>query len=205
MRAADLELASGGAVGLVGIPKRVLFQGNRTHSLLRSGGPSQRRMASCSTGPGFDPKRASTTVSRSPTSALYTFGAHCVEVDVDAATTVPARAARVVRPRRGPPNRSGELRRIGRGGFVQGMGYALTKARCTGMTRDGSQPHAHPLQDPQHPRRAGGHCTQSCWKTPNHASACRHRGHRRAFAGRRRAAIANAVRDATGVRLRRFR
>ena len=83
---ADLELVPGGAVGLVGIPKRVSFKDIALHSLFRSGGPIAATHGFVFDGPGFDPKRASIHRLAFANLGVYTFGAHCVEVDVDTAT-----------------------------------------------------------------------------------------------------------------------
>jgi len=126
--AADLELVPGGAVGLVGIPKRVSFKDIALHSLFRSGGPIAATHGFVFDGPGFDPKRASIHRLAFANLGVYTFGAHCVEVDVDMATGAVAvrRAwcAHDVGHAINPVSCEGQIQ----GGFVQGMGYALTEA-----------------------------------------------------------------------------
>ena len=198
--AADLELVPGGAVGLVGIPKRVSFKDIALHSLFRSGGPIAATHGFVFDGPGFDPKRASIHRLAFANLGVYTFGAHCVEVDVDMATGAVAvrRAwcAHDVGHAINPVSCQGQIQ----GGFVQGMGYALTEALhwnddgwlTTTTLADYKIPgaldvppdiHAIVLEDPEpsHPLGAKG------IGEPSLVGAA--------------PAIANAIRAATGVRL----
>ena len=198
--AADLELVPGGAVGLVGIPKRVSFKEIALHSLFRSGGPIAATHGFVFDGPGFDPKRASIHRLAFANLGVYTFGAHCVEVDVDTATGAVAvrRAwcAHDVGHAINPVSCEGQIQ----GGFVQGMGYALTEALhwnddgwlTTTTLADYKIPgaldvppdiHAIVLEDPEpsHPLGAKG------IGEPSLVGAA--------------PAIANAIRAATGVRL----
>ena len=198
--AADLELVPGGAVGLVGIPKRVSFKDIALHSLFRSGGPIAATHGFVFDGPGFDPKRASIHRLAFANLGVYTFGAHCVEVDVDMATGAVAvrRAwcAHDVGHAINPVSCEGQIQ----GGFVQGMGYALTEALhwnddgwlTTTTLADYKIPgaldvppdiHAIVLEDPEpsHPLGAKG------IGEPSLVGAA--------------PAIANAIRAATGVRL----
>jgi len=198
--AADLELVPGGAVGLVGIPKRVSFKDIALHSLFRSGGPIAATHGFVFDGPGFDPKRASINRLAFANLGVYTFGAHCVEVDVDTATGAVAvrRAwcAHDVGHAINPVSCEGQIQ----GGFVQGMGYALTEALhwndegwlTTTTLADYKIPgaldvppdiHAIVLEDPEpsHPLGAKG------IGEPSLVGAA--------------PAIANAIRAATGVRL----
>ena len=198
--AADLELVPGGAVGLVGIPKRVSFKDIALHSLFRSGGPIAATHGFVFDGPGFDPKRASIHRLAFANLGVYTFGAHCVEVDVDMATGAIAvrRAwcAHDVGHAINPVSCEGQIQ----GGFVQGMGYALTEALhwnddgwlTTTTLADYKIPgaldvppdiHAIVLEDPEpsHPLGAKG------IGEPSLVGAA--------------PAIANAIRAATGVRL----
>ena len=197
---ADLELVPGGAVGLVGIPKRVSFKDIALHSLFRSGGPIAATHGFVFDGPGFDPKRASIHRLAFANLGVYTFGAHCVEVDVDMATGAVAvrRAwcAHDVGHAINPVSCEGQIQ----GGFVQGMGYALTEALhwnddgwlTTTTLADYKIPgaldvppdiHAIVLEDPEpsHPLGAKG------IGEPSLVGAA--------------PAIANAIRAATGVRL----
>ena len=198
--AADLELVPGGAVGLVGIPKRVSFKDIALHSLFRSGGPIAATHGFVFDGPGFDPKRASIHRLAFANLGVYTFGAHCVEVDVDMATGAVAvrRAwcAHDVGHAINPVSCEGQIQ----GGFVQGMGYALTEAlhwnddgwlttttladyKIPGVLDVPPDIHAIVLEDPEpsHPLGAKG------IGEPSLVGAA--------------PAIANAIRAATGVRL----
>jgi CO/xanthine dehydrogenase Mo-binding subunit len=125
---ADLELRAGGAIGIKGVPKTVSFKEIAMRSLYRSGGPIAASHGFVFDGPGFDPKRAAINRLAFANLGVYTFGAHCVEVDVDEATgAVEVRrawcahdAGRAINPL----SCEGQIQ----GGFVQGIGYALTEA-----------------------------------------------------------------------------
>jgi CO/xanthine dehydrogenase Mo-binding subunit len=124
---ADLELRPGGAIGIQGVPKTVSFRDIALRSLFRSGGPIAAGHGFVFDGPGFDPKRASLHQLAFANLGAYTFGAHCVEVDVDDATgAVEVRrawCAHDVGRAINPVSCEGQIQ----GGFVQGMGYALTE------------------------------------------------------------------------------
>ena len=126
--ASDLELRPGGAIGLVGVPKSVSFKEVALHSLFRTGGPIAATHGFVFDGPGFDPKRAAIHRLAFANLGVYTYGAHCAEVDVDAATgKVEVRRAWCAHDVGRAINRvacEGQIQ----GGFVQGMGYALTEA-----------------------------------------------------------------------------
>jgi CO/xanthine dehydrogenase Mo-binding subunit len=199
--ASDLELVPGGAIGLTGIPKTVSFKDIALHSLFRSGGPIAATHGFVFDGPGFDPKRASIHRLAFANLGIYTFGAHCVEVDVDTGTgKVDVRrawCAHDVGHAINPVSCEGQIQ----GGFVQGMGYALTEAmhwndegwlttttladyKIPGVLDVPSDIHAIVLEDPEpsHPLGAKG------IGEPSLVGAA--------------PAIANAIRDATGARLR---
>jgi CO/xanthine dehydrogenase Mo-binding subunit len=124
----DLELRPGGSIGIKGVPKAVSFKEIAMRSLFQSGGPIAASHGFVFDGPGFDPKRAAIHRLAFANLGVYTFGAHCVEVDVDEATgAVQVRrawcahdAGRAINP----VSCEGQIQ----GGFVQGMGYALTEA-----------------------------------------------------------------------------
>jgi CO/xanthine dehydrogenase Mo-binding subunit len=198
--ATDLELVPGGAIGLTGIPKCVSFKEIALHSLFRSGGPIAATHGFVFDGPGFDPKRASINRLAFANLGIYTFGAHCVEVDVDRATGAVAvrRAwcAHDVGHAINPVSCEGQIQ----GGFVQGMGYALTEAlhwnddgwlttttladyKIPGVLDVPPDIHAIVLEDPEpsHPLGAKG------IGEPSLVGAA--------------PAIANAIHAATGVRL----
>jgi CO/xanthine dehydrogenase Mo-binding subunit len=123
----DLELRPGGAIGIKGVPMAVSFKDVAMRSLFHSGGPIAANHGFVFDGPGFDPKRASIHRLAFANLGVYTFGAHCVEVDVDDATgAVQVRrawCAHDVGRAINPVSCEGQIQ----GGFVQGMGYALTE------------------------------------------------------------------------------
>jgi CO/xanthine dehydrogenase Mo-binding subunit len=123
----DLELRPGGAIGIKGVPMAVSFKDVAMRSLFHSGGPIAANHGFVFDGPGFDPKRASIHQLAFANLGVYTFGAHCVEVDVDKATgAVEVRrawCAHDVGRAINPVSCEGQIQ----GGFVQGMGYALTE------------------------------------------------------------------------------
>jgi CO/xanthine dehydrogenase Mo-binding subunit len=172
---ADLELKPGGVVGVKGVPMDVSFKQIAVHSMFQSGGPISGTHGFVFDGPPFDPKRASVHQLAFANLGVYTFGAHCVEVDVDTGTgAVEVRRAwcahdvgRAINP--------GSCESQIQGGFVQGMGYALTEAmhwndegwltsvtladyKIPGMLD--SPPEIHPIiledPDPTHPVGAKG-------------------------------------------------
>lgn len=125
---ADLELRPGGVIGLKGVPKAVSFKEVAVRSLFHAGGPIAATHGFVFDGPRFDPKRAVIHQLSFANLGVYTFGAHCVEVDVDEATgQVEVRrawCAHDVGRAVNPVSCEGQIQ----GGFVQGMGYALTEA-----------------------------------------------------------------------------
>jgi len=200
--AVDLELRPGGVVGLRGVPDlAVTFKEIALRSLFKAGGPLAATHGFVFDGPGFDPKRASLRQLAFANLGVYTFGAHCVEVDVDDATgEVEVRrawCAHDVGRAINPVSCEGQIQ----GGFVQGMGYALTEAMqwneqgwlVTATFADykipgvlDSPPEIHPIiledPDPTHPVGAKG------IGEPSLVGAA--------------PAIANAIRHATGARVR---
>ena len=126
--AVDLELRPGGQVGVKGIPRTITFKDIALHSLFRAGGPISATHGFVFDGPRFDPKRAAIDRLAFANLGVYTFGAHCVEVDVDDGTgAVSVRrvwCAHDVGRAVNPVSCEGQIQ----GGFVQGMGYALTEA-----------------------------------------------------------------------------
>jgi len=198
---ADLELRPGGAIGIKGVPKTVSFKDVALRSLFHSGGPLATHHGFVFDGPRFDPKRASVHQLAFANLGIYTFGAHCVEVDVDDATgAVEVRrafCAHDVGRAINPTSCEGQIQ----GGFVQGMGYALTEAmkwneegwlttvtfadyKVPGVLDSPAEIHAIVLEDPEptHPVGAKG------IGEPSLVGAA--------------PAIANAICDAVGVRVR---
>jgi CO/xanthine dehydrogenase Mo-binding subunit len=124
--AADLELRPGGRVGLVGVPgKEVGFKEIALRSLFRSGGPIVGYHGFVYDGERFDPKRALIERLAFDNLGIYTFGAQCVEVEVDTTTgkieVLRAWSAHDVGKAINPTSVEGQIQ----GGFVQGLGYAL--------------------------------------------------------------------------------
>ena len=199
--ASDLELRPGGTIGLVGVPKTVSFKDVALHSLFRAGGPIAATHGFVFDGPGFDPKRASIHRLAFANLGIYTFGAHCVEVDVDTATgKVDVRRAWCAHDV-GHAINLGACEGQIQGGFVQGMGYALTEAmhwnddgwlttttladyKIPGVLDAPAEIHPIVLEDPEpsHPLGAKG------IGEPSLVGAA--------------PAIANAIRNATGARVR---
>lgn len=124
---ADLELRPGGEIGIKGVPSAVTFKDVALRSLFQAGGPISASHGFVFDGPPFDPKRATIHQLAFQNLGVYTFGAHCVEVDIDEATgAVEVRrawCAHDVGRAINPAACEGQIQ----GGFVQGMGYALTE------------------------------------------------------------------------------
>ena len=198
---ADLELRPGGAIGIKGVPMGVSFKEVAMRSLFHSGGPIAANHGFVFDGPPFDPKRASIHQLAFANLGVYTFGAHCVEVDVDEATGAVevrrALRAHDVGRAINPVSCEGQIQ----GGFVQGMGYALTEEmrwnaegwlttvtladyKVPGVLDTPPDIHAIVLEDPDpsHPVGAKG------VGEPSLVGAA--------------PAIANAICNATGARLR---
>ena len=125
---ADLELRAGGLIGIKGIPSGVTFKDVALRSFFQAGGPIAANHGFVFDGPPFDPKRASIHQLAFQNLGVYTFGAHCVEVDIDEGTgKVEVRrawCAHDVGRAINPLACEGQIQ----GGFVQGIGYALTEA-----------------------------------------------------------------------------
>ena len=172
---ADLELKPGGVVGLKGAPVDVTFKQIALRALFHSGGPVVGKHGFVFDGPGFDPKRAAVHRLAFANLGIYTYGAHCVEVDVDAGTgAVAVRRAWCAHDVGRAINPSSCESQI-QGGFVQGLGYALTESmqwnaegwlttvtladyKIPGMLD--APPEIHPIvledPDPSHPVGAKG-------------------------------------------------
>ena len=124
----DLELRPGGFVGVAGVPDRqVNFSAVSGRAHWAVGGPIMGQDSLMYDGERFDPKRAA--IRGFPFSHLgtYVFGAQAVEVEVDEATgatsVVQAWCAHDVGRAINPLAVEGQIQ----GGFVQGLGYALTE------------------------------------------------------------------------------
>ncbi len=126
--AVDLELLPGGRVAVKGVPERsVPFAAVAGRSLYRTGGPITGTHTFLFDGPPFDPARARLEGIAFGNMGAYIFGAQAVEVEVDeatgAVTVTGAWVAADVGRAINPAAVEGQLQ----GGFVQGMGYALTE------------------------------------------------------------------------------
>jgi CO/xanthine dehydrogenase Mo-binding subunit len=197
----DLELRPNGFVGIVGVPeRRVSFAdiGRRAHYM--AGGPVIGQDSLMYDGERFDPKRA--IVKGFPFSRIgtYVFGAQAVEVEVDETTgevaVVEAWSAHDVGRAINPLAIEGQIH----GGFAQGLGFALTEE----MVWDGgtlSNPTMMDYRVPgvwdmppkltsiivEHPEPSGPFGAKAIGEPPLVGVA---------------PAIANAVADAAGIRLR---
>ena len=123
---ADIEIRPGGRAGIVGVPEKELGFGDislRAH--YRTGGPIIGSGALVYDGEAFDYKEA--VIRNFPFARIgtYVFGAHIVEVEVDTVTgkveILRAWAAHDVGRAINPVAVEGQIQ----GGFVQGAGYAL--------------------------------------------------------------------------------
>jgi CO/xanthine dehydrogenase Mo-binding subunit len=124
----DLELRPGGRVGIVGVPGReVGFRDIAMRSLFRAGGPILGFHGLVYDGERFDPKRSLMQRLAFDNLGIYTFGAQCVEAEVDEVTgqvsVLRVFSAHDVGRAINPVSCEGQIQ----GGFVQGMGYALTE------------------------------------------------------------------------------
>jgi CO/xanthine dehydrogenase Mo-binding subunit len=124
----DLEIRPGGFVGIKGVTaKTVTFGQVASHALGRFGGPIMGASSLLFDGERLDPKRALLEGFAFSNLGAYTFGAQAVEADVDEVTG----AVRVLRVWSAhdvgcainPRMVEGQIQ----GGFVQGLGYALTE------------------------------------------------------------------------------
>jgi len=126
--AEDVEVRPGGLVGLKGIAgKTVTFGQVASHALARFGGPIMGSSSLLFDGERLDPKRSLLEGFAFGNLGAYIFGAQAVEVDVDDVTGA-VRVLRVwsahdVGRAINPKMVEGQIQ----GGFVQGLGYALTE------------------------------------------------------------------------------
>ncbi len=124
----DLELRPGGRVGIAGIPDReVSFAEVSRRAHWGVGGPIMGQNALMYDGERFDPKRAIVKGFPFANIGTYVFGAQAVELEVDEATgrvaLLEAWSAHDVGRAINPLCVEGQIQ----GGFVQGIGYALTE------------------------------------------------------------------------------
>lgn len=110
----------------------VSFKQIALRSLCQTGGPISGTHGFVFDGPGFDPKRAAVNRLAFANLGIYTFGAHCVEVDVDVDEGAGTGAVEVRRAwcahdvgrAINPSSCESQIQ----GGLMQGLGYALTAA-----------------------------------------------------------------------------
>jgi CO/xanthine dehydrogenase Mo-binding subunit len=124
----DLELRPGGKVGLKGVPdKTVSFREIALRSLYFAGGPILGAHSFVYDGERLDPKRALMAGFAFTNLGVYTFGAQAVELEVDTATgriaVLRGWSAHDVGRAINPAAIEGQVQ----GGFVQGLGYALSE------------------------------------------------------------------------------
>ena len=122
----DLELGDGGTVNLVGVPgRKVTFKDVAMRSFFRAGGPIVGFNGFVFDGERFDLKRSVVKQIAFDNLGIYTFGAQCVEVEVDEETgqveVLRAWSAHDVGKAINPTSCEGQIQ----GAFVQGLGYAL--------------------------------------------------------------------------------
>jgi len=124
--ATDLELRSGGRVGLVGVPgMEVSFHAISQRAHWVAGGPVIAHAAVMFEGGGFDPKRTLLSGNGIGRLGAFIFGAQAFEVEIDEATgqaaVTQAWSAHDVGRAINPAGVNGQII----GGVVQGIGYAL--------------------------------------------------------------------------------
>ena len=126
--AEDLEIRPGGLVGLKGVqPQTVTFGQIASHAINQLGGPIMGASSLLYDGERMDPKRALIEGFAFGNVGTYIFGAQAAEADVDEVTgavrVLRAWSAHDVGRAINPQMVEGQIQ----GGFVQGMGYALTE------------------------------------------------------------------------------
>ncbi|MGI0028499.1 MAG: xanthine dehydrogenase family protein molybdopterin-binding subunit, partial [Nitrososphaera sp.] len=126
--AQDLELRPGGKVGLAGVPEKTVgFRDIAMRSMYFAGGQITGHHSFVYDGERLDPKRAMMDGFAFTNLGVYVFGAQAVEIDVDEATgkieVLRAWSAHDVGRAINPMAIEGQVQ----GGFVQGLGYALTE------------------------------------------------------------------------------
>ena len=124
----DLELAPGGTVRLKGVPGKMLpFAAIAGRSHYVAGGPIAGSESLIYDGERMDPKRALVDGFAFSNLGVYTFGAQAVEIELDQVTgqvqVLRAWSAHDVGTAINPAMIEGQVE----GGFVQGMGYALSE------------------------------------------------------------------------------
>ncbi len=126
--AEDLEIRPGGLVGLKGARAHTISFGQiASHAINRHGGPIMGASSLLFDGERIDPKRALVEGFAFGNVGIYSFGAQASEVEVDEVTgtvrVLRAWSAHDVGRAINPSMVEGQIQ----GGYVQGMGYALTE------------------------------------------------------------------------------
>lgn len=199
---ADLQLRPGGTVGLPGTDRSVSFREVAMRSLFLAGGPIIGLHAFVYDGPPFDPQRTFMKGMAFVNCGGYAFGAQCAEVEVDVQTgsvrVVRAWSAHDVGHAINPMLVEGQIE----GGLVHGIGYALYEQ----MVWDDDGRLANPsLADYRLPGAGEApeiHCILVEDPEPTGPFGAKGVGEM-SIVGIA-AAIANAVQDATGKRLRQL-
>lgn len=124
----DLELRPGGRVGISGVPEReISFTAISKRAHWAVGGPIMGQNSLLYDGERFDPKRALIRGFPFSNIGTYVFGAQAVEVEVDETTgqisVLGAWCAHDVGRAINPLAVEGQIQ----GGFVQGLGYTLSE------------------------------------------------------------------------------
>ncbi len=124
----DLELRPGGLVGLKGVPEKTVgFRDIAMRSTYFAGGQIIGNHSFVYDGERFDSKRAMMTGFAFTNLGVYVFGAQAVEIEVDDATgkieVLRAWSAHDVGRAINPTAIEGQVQ----GGFAQGLGYALSE------------------------------------------------------------------------------
>jgi CO/xanthine dehydrogenase Mo-binding subunit len=199
----DLELRPGGEVGIKGIPGRsVSFAAISGRAHWAAGGPIIGSHTWVFDQKTLDPKRAAATGLPFQQIGIFSFNATLAEVEVDTLTGQ-VRVARAwsacdVGRAINPKMVSGQIE----GAFVQGMGYALTEE----MVWDGGRLANPTLMDYKIPTFAElpGHLEAITIETHEPSGPFGAKSVGEIGINAVAAAIANAVADATGVRLRQL-
>jgi CO/xanthine dehydrogenase Mo-binding subunit len=201
--AGDLELRPGGRVGLRGVPGKELGFGDISgRRLYRTGGQIAAQHTFNFDGEPLDPKRATVSGFAFPNLGVYTFGAQAVEVEVDTATgavkVLKAWAAHDVGRAINPTLVEGQIH----GGFVQGLGYALSEE----MVWDGGRLANPSFMDYKMPGilDAPPEIVPIILEDPEPTGPYGAKGVGEICLVGVAAAVANAVAAATGARLRRL-
>ena len=200
---ADLELREGGQIGVKGVPGRqVSFQEISRRCHWKAGGPIVGSDTWVYDKPTIDPKRTLITGSPFANTGAFSFGAMVVSVKIDESTgkteVDEVWAAVDVGKAINPQSVEGQIE----GGFVQGMGMALTEE----MVWDGGRLANPSLMDYKTPTSLDAPYKIHSYiiEKPHPEGPFGAKGVGEIPLVTVPAAIANAIADATGARLRRL-